>query len=142
MEFELMDLIDWLDLPEGEQQVRMLKAGSSTDVKSRADLEQRVIDYVHMNCLDGAPVSMASLNRRFGRLVRAHGEPLLDFLAPLFRADVLRGKRVGAATLLYTPKYIEQLETELNTIHAYEKDAERRADIVGAALDTFWDRAR
>lgn len=139
---ELMSLDAWCDLTEDAQQVLLLQSSDVSSLNSPADLERRVIEYVHMNCLDGAPVSMATLNRRFGRQVRKFGVKLMDFLIPVFSRGVLRGKRVGAATLVFTPKSLTERGAMAEDLFGYEKDINKRVALVTEALDKFWDNAR
>lgn len=138
----LMTLDQWTDLSEQEQQVLLLKSSDTSGLDSAQALEQRIIDFVHTNCLDGAPVSMAALNRRYGRHLRSLNLKIMDLLLPTFSSGKLRGKRIGAATLLYTPQFMDDYKQFLDNGHSYEKDIERRGLIIEGVIERFWGNAR
>lgn len=75
------------------------KSTDTTDLKDQAQLHKRALEYVHINSIEGYPVSVARLNRQFGRIARklnCSAREVADKLVVAGKLVVLaRGAKIG-----------------------------------------------
>lgn len=139
---ELYTIDQWSELGEDKQQALLFRSMITSDIQTPAELRTRILEHVHISSLEGSPVRLANLNRRFHQAKRrVYAEDLLDMLMKQFEnGAVFKTHRFKGSTLLtskaFWGDYLKMLD------EAAPSDPESRAAFIERNIDDFWLRAQ
>lgn len=111
-------------MPKNELHAMQFKAMKTTDLTDAVQLQQRILEFVHINAASNNPSKLATLNRRFGKVAKANGTTTIDVVQDLMAVGLLIPLATGAQTIVTSAKVHKVIEdhapsaTELQVIVA------------------------
>ena len=98
-----------------------LRVGMSSDIKTRTDLEQRVLEYVHLQNVQMRSVSLGNLTRRFNRICGKLKCDMREVLEQLTQSGVLRLANPRGVMLLVSGVWYADRLAFCETMREYTK---------------------
>lgn len=131
----------FFELPESTQQTLLLQVSHVGTIADIAALKQCLLEFVHVNNLQNAPVRLTSLNRRFYRAAKGLGTTVADVVRDLCAAGTLTSTYIKGNFLLSTTAVMTQRDASL--ADAFSTFGPEDAVIQRAAADTqYYESAR
>lgn len=124
---------DFVELSENEQMLMRCKAANLGGISNEAELEQRIIDFVHAQCLSGTPVKLANLNRRFIRTAKRIGREVSPTAYSLVEKGALKLFSLRAAVFVSSTYYANRERIWDNSEMPEDERQEIRAHFLSKA---------
>ena len=132
----------WEMLTASGKQNVLLRSMLTSDIHDLDQLRIRLLEHVHVSCLEGSPVRLASLNRRFQQAIKRVNQGSLIEILLMERDDgnEFIVKRIKGSTLLATNIYMIAFMNALNEMAP--KDPDMRGLFIEENEARFWERAQ
>lgn len=102
---------EYLSWPDNQKQALKLKVSMTSGLSNEVEVQQRILEYIYVNSLGNAPVTLADVNRRYSRPAKQYGTTVSTLVCELVSADVVCVlERHGVSALFSTPIYKDMEE--------------------------------
>lgn len=137
-----MSVMDFSELPESKRQVAQLEAINAKRVESYEGLREILLDYIHITNLNGSPVRLSVLNRRFYKAAGTYKKTVLAVVSELVREDLVVCHTRKNNTLLMTKRFADELGANIANQASTFEDPVARGEDMTEQWNQFYDNAR
>lgn len=137
MEIKILELSSesFSALPESTRMALELKLSSPARLTSLVEVQQRVLEFVHINSLNNRPLRLANINRRFSKALKDHSSSMSECIEFLASMDELVMRTMNGSTVIASKR------VAINRQEANLADGDSQ-DEIQKAEDRFWAQAQ
>ncbi len=118
--------VEWAGMEQSAKGQLQLRVSATTDIKDLVSMQNRVFEYIHIQCLERKPPKLGTLNRCFHRpatRLMTSAREVVDSLISTKRVNAYKSN--GATIVLSVP--FENAQNEFWSILEYKDNERARA---------------